>query len=172
MATCSSILAWEIPQRSLVGYSSWCQKELDEMDREAWRAAIHGVAKSRTRLSDWTELNWSIITSILILLWSESRYCMISTLINKCSLFWWMFILGLLLFYIISFVFCCAESLWLPGLFFSCDKHSSGVQASQWSLAAPQPVGSSWIRGQTVSPALAGRFFTTESPGKLSFLVF
>ena len=27
------------------------------MDRKAWRAAIHGVAKSRTRLSDWTELN-------------------------------------------------------------------------------------------------------------------
>ena len=33
--------------------------ELQEMvmDREAWRAAIHGVSKSRTRLSDWTELN-------------------------------------------------------------------------------------------------------------------
>ena len=29
------------------------------MDREAWRAAIHGVPKSRTRLSDWTELNWT-----------------------------------------------------------------------------------------------------------------
>ena len=28
------------------------------MDREAWRAVIHGVAKSQTRLSDWTELNW------------------------------------------------------------------------------------------------------------------
>ena len=28
------------------------------MDREAWRAAIHGVAKSWTRLSDGTELNW------------------------------------------------------------------------------------------------------------------
>ena len=27
------------------------------MDREAWRAAIHGVTKSRTQLSDWTELN-------------------------------------------------------------------------------------------------------------------
>ena len=27
------------------------------MDREAWYAAIHGVAKSRIRLSDWTELN-------------------------------------------------------------------------------------------------------------------
>ena len=31
------------------------------MDREAWRAAIHGVAKSRTRLSDWTELNWNTL---------------------------------------------------------------------------------------------------------------
>ena len=28
------------------------------MDREAWRAVVHGVAKSRTQLSDWTELNW------------------------------------------------------------------------------------------------------------------
>ena len=30
------------------------------VDREAWRAAIHGVTKSWTQLSDWTELNWSI----------------------------------------------------------------------------------------------------------------
>ena len=29
------------------------------MDREAWRAAIHGITKSRTWLSDWTELNWT-----------------------------------------------------------------------------------------------------------------
>ena len=28
------------------------------MDREAWLATIHGIAKSQTRLSDWTELNW------------------------------------------------------------------------------------------------------------------
>ena len=28
------------------------------VDMEAWRAAVHGVAKSQTRLSDWTELNW------------------------------------------------------------------------------------------------------------------
>ena len=32
------------------------------MNREAWRAVIHGVAKSRTRLSDWTELNWTDCT--------------------------------------------------------------------------------------------------------------
>ena len=39
------------------------------MDREAWRAAIHGVSKSQTRLSDWTELNtwfstrlWALIS--------------------------------------------------------------------------------------------------------------
>ena len=30
------------------------------MDREAWRAVIHGVAKSRTWLRDWTELNWTV----------------------------------------------------------------------------------------------------------------
>ena len=30
------------------------------MNREAWHAAVHGVAKSRTQLSDWTELNWTI----------------------------------------------------------------------------------------------------------------
>ena len=29
------------------------------MDREAWHAAVHGVSKSRTWLSDWTELNWT-----------------------------------------------------------------------------------------------------------------
>ena len=36
-----------------------CLSELRElvMDREAWHAVIHGVAKSQTRLSDWTELN-------------------------------------------------------------------------------------------------------------------
>ena len=37
------------------------------MDREAWRAVIHGVAKSRTRLSDWTELNWTLGSTCFII---------------------------------------------------------------------------------------------------------
>ena len=44
------------------------------MDREAWPAAVHGVAKSRTRLSDWTELNWRILTYHLILLWMVLKW--------------------------------------------------------------------------------------------------
>ena len=36
------------------------------MDREAWHAAVHGVAKSWTQLSDWTELNWYSYWQILL----------------------------------------------------------------------------------------------------------
>ena len=44
--------------------------ELQEMDREAWRAVIHGVTKSWTRLSDWTELMY--VTSLYTLSYSEN----------------------------------------------------------------------------------------------------
>ena len=36
------------------------------MDREAWRAAVHVVAKSQTRLRDWTELNWTEYTLLVL----------------------------------------------------------------------------------------------------------
>ena len=41
------------------------------MDREAWRAAVHGVSKSRTQPSDWTELNWKYTILIYIGLYHE-----------------------------------------------------------------------------------------------------
>ena len=51
----------------MAGWHHWLDGRLSElwelvMDREAWRAAIHGVAESRTRLSDWTELmpQWAL----------------------------------------------------------------------------------------------------------------
>ena len=36
------------------------------MDREAWHAAVHGVAKSQTRLSNWTELNYDLVLKFII----------------------------------------------------------------------------------------------------------
>ena len=63
--------------------------ELHEMvmDREAWRAVIHGVAKSWTRLSDWTELNWMplwiLVITILMLLISAP--CIINCLTHFVS---------------------------------------------------------------------------------------
>ena len=39
------------------------------MDREAWRAMIHGVVKSRTQLSDWTELNCTYKYLYILLVW-------------------------------------------------------------------------------------------------------
>ena len=43
---------------------SLCRLHQLVRDREAWRAAVHGVTKSRTRLSEWTELNWNVFALI------------------------------------------------------------------------------------------------------------
>ena len=74
------------------GWDSWMDHRLDEhgfgwirelvMDREAWRAVIHGVAKSRTRLSDWTELNWILFSLILVYVFILIR----EVVFGKCSL--------------------------------------------------------------------------------------
>ena len=48
--------------------------KLQVMDREAWRAAVHGVAKSQTGLSDLTELNrcFSLIKATVLIFFLQS----------------------------------------------------------------------------------------------------
>jgi len=44
------------------------------MDREAWHAAVHGIAKSQTPLSDWTELT-SMYANWLFVLYVTTEFC-------------------------------------------------------------------------------------------------
>ena len=41
------------------------------IDREAWHAAVHGVSKSQTQLSGWTELNYYVIKHLLQIMMDE-----------------------------------------------------------------------------------------------------
>ena len=57
----------------MAGWHHWLDGRESEwtlelvMDREAWRAVIHGVAKSWIWLNDWTELNWKLTVIKLLL---------------------------------------------------------------------------------------------------------
>ena len=62
------------------------------MDRETWRASFHGVAKSQTRLNDWTELNWFVIHWHRYFKWTD-LFCFqkISVL---CIFYYWHYFIG------------------------------------------------------------------------------
>ena len=87
------------------------------MDREAWRAVVHGIAKNRTRLSDWTELTrptfivclavscphlgyliyhrWSLTRPLILLVLSGSQNCFLIVQPNRryenehLDFYWW-----------------------------------------------------------------------------------
>ena len=48
------------------------------MDREAWHAAVHGITKSWSQLSDWTELNWSVRSKDVIQTYMTARIMLLS----------------------------------------------------------------------------------------------
>ena len=50
------------------------------MDRKDWHAVVHGAAKSRTRLSDWTELNW--VSSTALSAWQNFINVILPTVIK------------------------------------------------------------------------------------------
>ena len=73
------------------------------MDREAWRAMVHGVAKSRTQLSDWIELNWTELVA-----WEQCEktetcllYFLLATVL-RMDFFWfnWIFLNYLVCFFL------------------------------------------------------------------------
>ena len=75
------------------------------MDSEAWRAVIHGVTKSRTRLSNWTELNWELFrvfpcSSFEVCGFSSDSFCSVPDVHNLCLLSFLLILLEVFQFYI------------------------------------------------------------------------
>ena len=104
------------------------------MDSEAWSAAIHGVAKSWTRLSDWTELNWTeleflnydLSTTLIFLFECLGSYLPQFDVMRPLSS-----LLKIMQFFLAALgLHCCMQAL------SSCSKwgllSSCGVKASPW----------------------------------------
>ena len=57
------------------------------IDREAWTAAVHGVMKSQTRLSNWTELNTAFRVAVNKKMATRSQHCFCVTLHFQISFY-------------------------------------------------------------------------------------
>ena len=65
------------------------------MDRETWHAAVHGVARSWTWLSHWTELKWTELANKILFPWPliSSGWCSSSSILSYCFVSWKVFFL-------------------------------------------------------------------------------
>ena len=169
-------------------------KRLQELvkDREAWRVAVHGVAKSRTQLSNWTELSHSHLVST----------CRVAAPVS-----WQGFCKHYLIYYLWTSLGPLTPGKWEISLGEGCSypvvTHVSGtlkgssvlsrvqIFVAPWTVAHQAPLSMRFPRWEywtglpfpspgdlpdpgiePESPALAGEFFTTESPGKPSSLTW
>ena len=121
------------------------------MDREAWRAAVHGIAKSRTRLSNWTDWLLGRGRAKKILETLCSRSCWLSWC--KISSFGWM-----LLSHPISCKIKNCDQMPNPG---------NSLQLSLWNCLLASPHSPSWVADK----CLQQHIYPSQSRAQLSWLV-
>ena len=150
----------------MAGWHHWLDGRVSElvMDREAWHAAIHGVAKSQTRLSDWTELKRAQLKAVCLpevsrcQHWDSVAFCTPGTHCQSSRFIEIHIIKGLEKGFLLT-LFCIA------GRFFTSWATKGSPRILEW-VAYPFSSRSSWPRNQTGSPALQVDSLPTELWGK------
>ena len=99
------------------------------MDRDAWRAAVHGVAKSQTQLRDWTELNWTGPEWVMWFQAYSKSHCVLRKRKWKLWISWLLFCKAGLKWSLCTSV--CPELSLFCGIIRIIDLHSHGKQLYQ-----------------------------------------